>query len=1174
MTSSEQVSGPDHTDEPDRGRDRISEAGGPMANDAADIDARIAEAEAEVAQHPPGGAGRRSASTRLASALAARYVQHGGPDDDRARAARLARDVLADDGATPEQRQMMSLLLPTLTMVQVTPASALRFSEAGLDAEALRRTEQWRQENADPAILLAGFGQLFSQLSAIEDADSLPPQIRSMLAMVKGATGLLSDVSRPGWDGTVAPEVTAELRAAMADTPPDVPGADLLRGLVVWVEGFDRSAERESRVGELEAIITDLSEDSLLTPVLRADLAKELARRSDRGRASSVAALLEQAVEGMAESHPLYDDTVSMLAGALVATAAEDSTLASRERAEQVVAEVLAREADSDTQRGEHLFLTALVVLLPGRRHGGRDVEAALDALIACLDLLSGDHPLRPAAVGQLGAVLADRSLTAGLLEDGSLSVSMLDRAVAAVEGEDDAAPEIVCIAGITRVNQAMRTGNGRGLEAAAAALRVAHDALPPDNRLMPNVALVLAIADLRVAVDSGRGLRDAVAAVRAAATGRPLAGVPEMASRAVGDTADALAALLDDDPEAVRATVDRMEAALVDTDAAATAFERPAQLVLLGKALLAWLGTGTAPDDAARRAVEYLEEAHELLGPDAGPLRADLLRDLATALRATGARSRSRRCAAEALELMAGTVLLQSRVEHGLVAAQGAAADAARLSGWCLADGDLPGALAAVELGRGLVLRASTAVTRVADVLVDHGHDELARRWSAHQDVDVTSLSDLAEVATGNLSSVQVDAARAAGALRLEVLERLRAIPEAGFLFRPPTAEEIGRSLASVGADALVHLVAGTEDTPGRLLLVDRSGAVTAVDAPELRDAATGPLSTYLRLPGPGKPGYTAVTWHAALSRLCEWAAPALLDPLLGVLRGRHGSGPSGTPRVVLVPGGRLGAVPWAAAHCPDDMTARRYACQDLVLSSAVSAGQFVDAVARPPLGVSSGVPVLISDPTGTMDTAPEVVALRAAIYPDAVLLGQVGGGATDGAGTPEQLLAQLPGSGASAPIVHVACHAVASDDPENSWIALTEPLTVTRVLRQAARVPREAAGPVVVCSACETDFTRSSYDEALTLATAFLSSGAGTVVGSLWTVFGRYTGVLMFAFHHFLRSEHLPPADALRAAQLWALDGEREALPGMPPDLAGRARREALRQVEMWAAFTHHGR
>jgi CHAT domain-containing protein len=191
--------------------------------------------------------------------------------------------------------------------------------------------------------------------------------------------------------------------------------------------------------------------------------------------------------------------------------------------------------------------------------------------------------------------------------------------------------------------------------------------------------------------------------------------------------------------------------------------------------------------------------------------------------------------------------------------------------------------------------------------------------------------------------------------------------------------------------------------------------------------------------------------------------------------------------------------------------------------------------------------------------------------------------------AGTPAEVLAFLPGPGSSpVGLIHLACHASAGASSNTSSLLLatgqdvgtTDPvppsghrLRVAEILRRAH--DRTADHDIVlVLSACTSDVSVDVHDEALTLATAFLTAGATTVVGSLWAVPDDVTPVLMYVFHHHLAVDRLPPADALRAAQLWMLDPNREPPPGMPADLIRIAGSANLAAVEAWAAFAHHGR
>jgi CHAT domain-containing protein len=101
----------------------------------------------------------------------------------------------------------------------------------------------------------------------------------------------------------------------------------------------------------------------------------------------------------------------------------------------------------------------------------------------------------------------------------------------------------------------------------------------------------------------------------------------------------------------------------------------------------------------------------------------------------------------------------------------------------------------------------------------------------------------------------------------------------------------------------------------------------------------------------------------------------------------------------------------------------------------------------------------------------------------------------------------------------------------------------------------------------------TEADYDEALTLATAFLSAGASGVVGARWSVTEFETALFMVAFHIFLGHHPPDPARALRCAQLWMLDPDRAALPGLPGVLGDEIRQPELADPAAWAAFTYRG-
>jgi CHAT domain-containing protein len=78
-----------------------------------------------------------------------------------------------------------------------------------------------------------------------------------------------------------------------------------------------------------------------------------------------------------------------------------------------------------------------------------------------------------------------------------------------------------------------------------------------------------------------------------------------------------------------------------------------------------------------------------------------------------------------------------------------------------------------------------------------------------------------------------------------------------------------------------------------------------------------------------------------------------------------------------------------------------------------------------------------------------------------------------------------------------------------------------------------------MVVLSACDTALGRAIRGEGLVgLTRGFLYAGAERVMASLWQVQDAATARLMERLYHGLLVERLPPAQALRRAQLAILE------------------------------------
>jgi CHAT domain-containing protein len=132
---------------------------------------------------------------------------------------------------------------------------------------------------------------------------------------------------------------------------------------------------------------------------------------------------------------------------------------------------------------------------------------------------------------------------------------------------------------------------------------------------------------------------------------------------------------------------------------------------------------------------------------------------------------------------------------------------------------------------------------------------------------------------------------------------------------------------------------------------------------------------------------------------------------------------------------------------------------------------------------------------------------------------------------------------------------------------------VAVKDILQQARKRSGTVSGGLVVLASCLTDVAEADYDEALTLATAFLSAGAAGVVAARWKVADIHTALLMAAFHRYLNGSDQYPAQSLRSAQLWMLDPGRE-----PPGLLPAVLRDEITGADLadpaaWAGFAYQG-
>ncbi len=117
---------------------------------------------------------------------------------------------------------------------------------------------------------------------------------------------------------------------------------------------------------------------------------------------------------------------------------------------------------------------------------------------------------------------------------------------------------------------------------------------------------------------------------------------------------------------------------------------------------------------------------------------------------------------------------------------------------------------------------------------------------------------------------------------------------------------------------------------------------------------------------------------------------------------------------------------------------------------------------------------------------------------------------------------------------LIHLAAHGLAADDPRRSGIVLSAAHGSPPLLSLEDVLGLELDAELVVLSACSTGSGRVLRGEGVqSLAYGFLSSGARSIVATLWKVPDRTTFELMENFYRLVLLDDLPPGKALRRAR-----------------------------------------
>jgi tetratricopeptide (TPR) repeat protein len=341
-------------------------------------------------------------------------------------------------------------------------------------------------------------------------------------------------------------------------------------------------------------------------------------------------------------------------------------------------------------------------------------------------------------------------------------------------------------------------------------------------------------------------------------------------------------------------------------------------------------------------------------------------------------------------------------------------------------------------------------------------------------------------------------------GGFPAAVLQRERLRLEAAIRGRALRAHPAGTAVATP-FDAGVLLDALGPARLLELVVVDGDLHVLVCGGGRVRRLAAGTVAEAAREVDFARFGLSRI----ARGRLAEPAGRALavlaetgrrLDALLlGAARDHVGDGP-----VIVVPPGRLNAVPWALLP---SLSGRE-------VSVAPSARSWLRARQATPFGREKVV--LVSGPG--LDAARAEVGTLAAEYGRATVL--AGGDATTA-----RVLGALDGAG----LAHIAAHGVfRADSPMFSSLRLADgPMTVHDVER-LGRAPYR-----LILPSCESGrLAPAGADELLGLASALLPLGTAGIVASVAQVGDRAAAPLMLALHRRLRG-NASLAAALRGAR-----------------------------------------
>lgn len=375
---------------------------------------------------------------------------------------------------------------------------------------------------------------------------------------------------------------------------------------------------------------------------------------------------------------------------------------------------------------------------------------------------------------------------------------------------------------------------------------------------------------------------------------------------------------------------------------------------------------------------------------------------------------------------------------------------------------------------------RATTMAARQRDAPVRHDR-ELAGELEALR--SVTRLLGADEMAAARRSALERDRRR----LEAAVQARSRRLPGTPAL--QAGEFDLGVTLDELGDSRLIELVE-VDGTLYAIVAGNRRVRLHTVGGVPDREVQLNRFLLRRIAHNAARPGDR---------ELLAGRGAMLESALLGPAAADLGDGP-----VVIVPPGRLRAVPWTLMP----------SLRDRVVTVAPSAAAWVRARREPPPS-QHRVALIVGPELATQGA--EVATLESG-YPDSVLLGH-------GTATAKRVLRALDGAW----LAHVAAHGTfRADNPLFSSIRLDDGPLIVHDLERLSRAPYR-----MVLSSCDSGVAAPvGADELLGLVSTLVPLGAAGIVASIVPVNDLAVVPVMLALHDELRRGAAPP-EALLAAR-----------------------------------------